>query len=206
MVEAVPGPVPGPSGAAAVKSNVLPIVASALIGALVMGGGVYAWQSQKARALETEATEARLAAQKAEAEAAALKADAEGAPEPMPFFYTKGIFPSTELHAVDPLTRTYEVIYKKELSFRLYAVPRLGYDGRIFLDRLFEGDDPTAYPLVFDVNTRKDPVPVSFTADLPFVGEAQAVSPDETRLAAAYDNPSNDPKDSPRNPSSSGTC
>lgn len=197
MTEMLLDQMPDPPSAAAPKPRsrtALTALISTLVSALIVGGGVYTWQSRKLDAAGKEATAAKQAADEAKTRVAALESEKEKAPKPMPFFYTTGSFPTTELRTVDPQSGTDALLYRKDgFTYRIYAVPRLKYDGRIFLLRLTEGDNPTAYPWEFNVETKEEPKLVSWAKQLPFVGSAQTVSPDGTKIAAAYDNKELDP-------------
>ncbi|MFZ2682248.1 MAG: hypothetical protein WAZ14_04105 [Patescibacteria group bacterium] len=71
------------------------------------------------------------------------------------------------------------------------AVPQVGFDGRIFISVMGEGDNPGLGLSVLDLETPSaSAVSVAFADKLPFVGrEATKVSPDQTSLAALYYNP-----------------
>lgn len=119
-----------------------------------------------------------------------------------PFFYVRYLpgpgEPIPEIRVVDPETGEDSLLYSNENQpFILYAVPRLGYDGRIFLNRYTPGTEQFQTPYVFNVATKENPVPVSFADKLPFAtfAGAQVLSPDERRIVVAYDNPYLDPKD-----------
>lgn len=69
----------------------------------------------------------------------------------------------------------------------VYAQPRVGFDGTVFIQRLSIGDDPSFHIQILDTNTGQ--VSESdLNSQLPHVN-ATKLSPDERLVAAVYDNP-----------------
>ena len=104
------------------------------------------------------------------------------------FFYT--MYPDApgqkaEVHVVHNDTGEDETLAE---GYELYAVPQRSYDGKIYaIEEAGEGDNPSRRLYEIDV-VSGEVNEVVFSQDLPFVFEATALSPDQTKLVAAYDN------------------
>lgn len=146
------------------------------------------------RLAELEGQSAALADQ-----ASQLQAELNARGEPVPYFYTTptekpfAMAGAGALHAVDPVTGEDRIVatFPEGEYYQLYAHPRRGWDGRIFLSRVLS-DAPSLELYAFNVENGTAFERVSFNDDLPFMRQAVALSPDQTTLVAVYDN-SNDP-------------
>lgn len=102
----------------------------------------------------------------------------------------------TRVIAVDRATGEETVLVESPgegYRYTLYAVPQLGYDGRIFLNWVIEGDNPGYDLHVLDTKTGKIARMEDLIKKLPFTSIwSTELSPDQTKLAAVYDNPSFD--------------
>lgn len=130
-------------------------------------------------------------------DAASLQDALVSAPKPVPYYYTTPTdFPPSgpsALHAIAADgTDTIVATFPDEQFFQVYAEPKRGYDGRIFLKQLFlDSDVPSLRLFAFDTESGDTMTPI--TLELPFMRQAIFLSPDETTLLALYDNP-NDPE------------
>ncbi|HJN85330.1 MAG TPA: hypothetical protein QF873_03375 [Patescibacteria group bacterium] len=118
--------------------------------------------------------------------------DLENAPKPAPFFYTSYAVTeenevTTTLHSLtsDSDSALFETTGPGSLSYRVYAAPRVGFDGRVWLDESADSDSPSISLREFDSIAGTELVPTLFSDFLP-VPDAIALSPDETRIVAAY--------------------
>lgn len=112
-----------------------------------------------------------------------------------PFFYVANYYygdrsgTPSELHAIDRVTGEGAVVYRNEETplVELVAAPELGFDGRVFIHAAL-GDSDNPYLNLQEVNTLTDGViDVAWADELP-TRDALAVSPDQTKIAAVYDN------------------
>ncbi|NQV11835.1 hypothetical protein HQ524_00575 [Candidatus Uhrbacteria bacterium] len=120
--------------------------------------------------------------------------DLANAPKPAPFFYT-----TAELTEDGDLTTTLHSLTTEgkadiftttgpfSTSYSVYATPRVGFDGRIWLDENSDTNSPGIALREFDTIAGTTLMPTLFSDFLP-VPDAIALSPDETRIAAAYSN------------------
>ena len=111
----------------------------------------------------------------------------------VPFFYQSPLSGFTdEIRVVDSETGEDTLLYTNPSDvsgIKIYAVPKIGYNGHVFIQTLIDGDAPSPILSVLSVETGEAQ---ALGLDLP-VTPAISLSPDQTRIAAAYDNPDFDP-------------
>ncbi|NQV11834.1 hypothetical protein HQ524_00570 [Candidatus Uhrbacteria bacterium] len=91
---------------------------------------------------------------------------------------------SLDSNGVDELVYTSQTPHE---ILKVYAQPRVGFDGKIFIQRLSEGDDPGLNLQTLDTATGQIGI-AQLNKDLPGA-RATILSPDERMIAAVYDNP-----------------
>lgn len=131
------------------------------------------------------------------AEVADTKIDGEDLEKPIaaPFVYVKD---NKQVVIVNRITGKETVVYTFGntgfSSNRIFAVPQVGFDGRIFTHSIGENDRPSVDLSELDITVDSPELQVpSFLSELPFKSkEATLVSPDQTHLAAVYYNPAFD--------------
>ncbi|MFH1291862.1 MAG: hypothetical protein ABIH87_01560 [bacterium] len=198
--------------ASKIRKPIIPIIVSVLIALIAGGSIVYFYQDNYIKNLErqnrhlgydVESGDKQIVKLEDEKKELKLKSAAT------PLFYTKYVEDPLwrgELRTVDPITLEESILYtEKNYHLGILAIPTINFDGRIFISRhAADAGDPSLVPLVMDFKDYlgkkypqpgdvPEPKPVSFADQLPFVGSSMAISPDQTRIAAAYDNPINDP-------------
>ncbi|MEK7108409.1 MAG: hypothetical protein AAB898_01945, partial [Patescibacteria group bacterium] len=110
---------------------------------------------------------------------------------PIPFFYSQWLPESihSRIHRIDPITKVDTIIATiPGRHLDVFAQPRVGYNGTIWLSEFPLGDHDFASIQFhsFQVDGDGDATPVPFQANLPPNPTALALSPDETRIAAIY--------------------
>lgn len=97
----------------------------------------------------------------------------------------------SEVHLVDKKMKTDQIIYKDDKkALYIYAVPKIKDAKKVFLiSKLPHTDNPSASIFSLDINKISAQFKeFPFSNDMPFVfSSATSLSPDETKLAAAYD-------------------
>ncbi|MBT6254108.1 hypothetical protein HOI83_02655 [Candidatus Uhrbacteria bacterium] len=118
--------------------------------------------------------------------------DLENAPKPAPFFYTSYAVTeanevTTALHSLtsDSDSELFVTTGPGSTSYSVYATPRVGFDGRVWLDESSDTDSPGIWLREFDSIAGTELTPSLFSDFLP-QSDAMALSPDETRIVAAY--------------------
>lgn len=121
--------------------------------------------------------------------------DLVNAPKPVPFFYTTTTGTPedslvTVLHKVtaDSDTELFTTTSPRHepASYNVYAIPRVGYDGRIWLNETSDVHNDNLILREFNTETGTELLPATFADDLP-VKYATALSPDNTKIVAVYD-------------------
>ena len=112
--------------------------------------------------------------------------------EPTPFFYTtlreseEGLVTTLYRGSVNGAEEVFSTTGDQEhVGYSVYANPRVGYDGRIWLHRVASGDDPGLTLFEFDVETDTTLEQAGFADAMP-LRQSAAISPDETLIAAVY--------------------
>ncbi len=131
------------------------------------------------------------------AEVADTKIDEEDLEKPIaaPFVYIKD---NKQVVIVNRITGKETVVYtfgSSPVTFNnLFAVPQVGFDGRIFITSHGESDIPSLGLSELDITVENPELKVpAFLSELPFTSKtATLISPDETHLAAVYYNPAFD--------------
>ncbi len=123
-----------------------------------------------------------------------LQTELDNKPDAIPYFYTTPTELPRELeqgalHAVDPFTGEDTVIinFPDGQYYEVLAQPRRDWDGRVFLKLIQQAPNLSVYS--FDIDTGTELIALDMNANLPASSAAVALSPDETTLAAIYDNP-----------------
>ncbi|MBU1033261.1 MAG: hypothetical protein ABII13_00110 [Patescibacteria group bacterium] len=168
------------------------VIALVILGLLFVVSAAFAyWTTTQSQKLTTDLVDVRAnlaeTQVKLEASEALIKAQ-------IPFFYDTHVnFLQTSIHMIDPVSGKDEIIFEvDDAHYIVFAIPRISYDGRIFLSSVGEGDDPGLALFELDVES-KQITESSINKKLPFTGKfSTLLSSDETRLAAAYDNPGYD--------------
>ncbi|OGL71452.1 hypothetical protein A3B32_00350 [Candidatus Uhrbacteria bacterium RIFCSPLOWO2_01_FULL_53_9] len=165
------------------------IIAAAIVAVAAFVLMYLSWRqgsSLQERLTQTQQQNAQLTSKAAE-----LQEALDNTPEPIPFFYARAESGTgTHLVEVDPKTgdeRTVFTLPESLGGFDALAVPRVGFDGRVFLTWIPTSYDwlaPNVYP--FNVKTDSELIKASFSDDLPKDQQAVAISPDETMIAAVY--------------------
>lgn len=174
---------------------IVAIIVAAVLALTAFGFTYVAWR--QGSSLEKRLSDAKTQNAQLATDAASLQDALTSAPKPMPYYYTTPTnFPPSgpsALHAVaTDGTDTIVATFPDEQFFQVYAQPKRGFDGRIFLKQLFlDSDLPSLRLFAFDTESGDTMTPV--TLELPFMKQAIFLSPDETTLLALYDNP-NDPE------------
>jgi hypothetical protein len=119
--------------------------------------------------------------------------DLENAPKPSPFFYTSyaatdvGEEVATTLHSLtsDGDVEIFTTSGPGSTTYSVYAMPRVGFDGRIWLDENADTDSPSIQLREFDTVLGTELTPAVFADFIP-QPDATRLSPDETRIATVY--------------------
>ncbi len=127
-----------------------------------------------------------------------LDGDDEPAAPAVPFVAFVRDGGSSLLVSIDRVTGAQTTLYNPPdvgALMTVYAVPQVGYSGKIYLRVQGEGDNPSLRVQEFDM-TSKTLSPLSFLEDLPFVASgATALSPSQRTIAAVYSNKDYDSED-----------
>lgn len=166
---------------------------ASLLTAVVVGGIAYWQQKRLVREMATS-IDALSAQLQQNSERYRIAADSLKALE-KPFFYSTDGFPNV-VRMISPESGEETDIVKAEagVHWQVFAVPAIGYDGRIFLTSTGESDSPILN--LHELNVETGELTVSpFMDSLPFAGKTSTyLSKDGTKLLALYDNPGYDPE------------
>ena len=168
---------------------IVAIIIAAVLALAAFGVTYMAWRQGSAleeRLANTQAQNTKLAT-----DTASLQDALETTPKPVPFYYARMEQDSgTHLIEVDPVSgveRTVFTLPEDAGSFSVFSIPRVGFDGRVFLmwiPTAFDWLAPNIYP--FNIATDSTLEKAPFSDSLPKDLEAIALSPDETLLATVY--------------------
>jgi hypothetical protein len=184
-----------PASALSTHSHIGFIVAIVVAAVLAIGVSVLAYMTYSkgnttfSRLIEVQNQNTSLSTQIGQ-----LQQDLDNAPEPVPYFYTSPTELPRELeqgalHSVDPITGEDTIIvnFPEGQYYEVLAQPRRDWDGRIFLKKIMQAPNLAVFSL--NVNSGTELVAIDINEDLPVLSSAVKISPDETTLAAVYDNP-----------------
>ncbi|HJN85329.1 MAG TPA: hypothetical protein QF873_03370 [Patescibacteria group bacterium] len=107
----------------------------------------------------------------------------------IPFYYVNEASGEYTVRSIDADGGD-ELVYTNDTDepiLKMYAQPKVGFDGRIILEAQREGDSPSLALLDLDVTTGAVKN-LELSSELPH-RIATSLSPDETMIAAVYDNP-----------------
>ncbi len=184
-----------PASALSTHSHVGFIIGIVVAAVLALGVSVLAYMTySKGNATFARLTEVQTQNTALSSQITQLQSDLDNRPEPIPYFYASPTELPRELeqgalHAVDPHTGEDTVLinFPDGMYYEVLAQPRRGWNGKVFLKQIQQAPNLSVYS--FDIESGTELVALDLNSELPTSSAAIALSPDETTLAAIYDNP-----------------